>query len=159
MYSACAMEQPTLDTQQENGGTTNIHRDPNASQQQQQRENGGTPANDSEINDRRRSDSNIFGSAAVTVRNGRDDTTSAPQSYSKRRPSQLSSRPVLPQETWQQQRLGSFGKRYQLTPPPNKPAPSQLQEDTFYQNLEIRLHHSVGSMSISPSSRDVVLAG
>ncbi|KAI8993171.1 hypothetical protein BDB01DRAFT_847081 [Pilobolus umbonatus] len=33
------------------------------------------------------------------------------------------------------------------------------QEDTFYRALEIHIHHSVGSMSISPASRDVVLAG
>ncbi|KAI8340395.1 hypothetical protein BD560DRAFT_412293 [Blakeslea trispora] len=33
------------------------------------------------------------------------------------------------------------------------------QEDTFYRALEIKFHHSVGSMSISPASRDVVLAG
>lgn len=31
--------------------------------------------------------------------------------------------------------------------------------DTFYDALEIKFHHSVGSMSISPASRDVVLAG
>jgi hypothetical protein len=35
----------------------------------------------------------------------------------------------------------------------NKPA------DTFNDALEIKFHHSVGSMSISPASRDVVLAG
>ncbi|CAO3596860.1 unnamed protein product [Absidia cylindrospora] len=40
-------------------------------------------------------------------------------------------------------------------PPPSE----QRQEDTFYQSLQIRLHHSVGSMSISPTCRDVVLAG
>lgn len=33
------------------------------------------------------------------------------------------------------------------------------QEDTFYRALEIKFHHSVGSMSISPACRDVVLAG
>ncbi|KAI8066503.1 hypothetical protein BC940DRAFT_334092 [Gongronella butleri] len=33
------------------------------------------------------------------------------------------------------------------------------KEDTFYQSLQIRLHHSVGSLSISPTCRDVVLAG
>ncbi|KAI8889769.1 hypothetical protein K501DRAFT_237975 [Backusella circina FSU 941] len=33
------------------------------------------------------------------------------------------------------------------------------QEDTFYNALEISFHHSVGSMSISPACRDVVLAG
>ncbi|CAO3609005.1 unnamed protein product [Cunninghamella blakesleeana] len=35
----------------------------------------------------------------------------------------------------------------------------QHKEDTFYKSLQIRLHHSVGSLSISPASRDVVLAG
>lgn len=33
------------------------------------------------------------------------------------------------------------------------------QEDTFYRALEIKFHHSVGSMSISPACRDVILAG
>lgn len=33
------------------------------------------------------------------------------------------------------------------------------QEDTFHRALEIKFHHSVGSMSISPACRDVVLAG
>ncbi|KAG0188233.1 hypothetical protein DFQ28_005191 [Apophysomyces sp. BC1034] len=42
---------------------------------------------------------------------------------------------------------------------PAKLSQSQTQEDTFYQTVEIRLHHSVGSMSISPTCRDVVLAG
>jgi hypothetical protein len=36
---------------------------------------------------------------------------------------------------------------------------SQTVENTFYQRMEIRVRHSVGSMSISPSSRDIVLAG
>jgi len=36
---------------------------------------------------------------------------------------------------------------------------SQTGENTFYQRMEIRVRHSVGSMSISPSSRDIVLAG
>lgn len=39
------------------------------------------------------------------------------------------------------------------------PSDQQRQEDTFYQSLQIRLHHSVGSMSISPTCRDIVLAG
>ncbi|KAI8371399.1 uncharacterized protein BYT42DRAFT_580098 [Radiomyces spectabilis] len=42
---------------------------------------------------------------------------------------------------------------------PSTKKQNQAQDDTFYQNLEIRLHHSVGSMSISPTCRDVVLAG
>lgn len=36
---------------------------------------------------------------------------------------------------------------------------SQTSENTFYQKMQIRVRHSVGSMSISPSSRDIVLAG
>lgn len=36
---------------------------------------------------------------------------------------------------------------------------SQTGENTFHQRMEIRVRHSVGSMSISPSSRDIVLAG
>jgi hypothetical protein len=36
---------------------------------------------------------------------------------------------------------------------------SQTGENTFYQKMQIRVRHSVGSMSISPSSRDIVLAG
>jgi hypothetical protein len=32
-------------------------------------------------------------------------------------------------------------------------------ENTFHQKMQIRVRHSVGSMSISPSSRDIVLAG
>jgi hypothetical protein len=36
---------------------------------------------------------------------------------------------------------------------------SQTGENTFHQKMQIRVRHSVGSMSISPSSRDIVLAG
>jgi hypothetical protein len=43
--------------------------------------------------------------------------------------------------------------------PPSSSDQQQRQEDTFYQSLQIRLHHSVGSMSISPTCRDIVLAG
>lgn len=46
-----------------------------------------------------------------------------------------------------------------ITMPPSSSDQQQRQEDTFYQSLQIRLHHSVGSMSISPTCRDIVLAG
>ncbi|KAI8334949.1 hypothetical protein BC941DRAFT_399392 [Chlamydoabsidia padenii] len=49
----------------------------------------------------------------------------------------------------------SSNKNITLTPLDQQ----QRQEDTFYQSLQIRLLHSVGSMSISPTCRDVVLAG
>ncbi|ORX62877.1 hypothetical protein DM01DRAFT_267212 [Hesseltinella vesiculosa] len=42
---------------------------------------------------------------------------------------------------------------------PKQNTPDVHKEDTFYQSLQIRLHHSVGSLSISPTCRDVVLAG
>ncbi|KAI8150329.1 hypothetical protein BJV82DRAFT_652492 [Fennellomyces sp. T-0311] len=118
---------------------------------------------------RRLSDSNIFG---TSPRND-DETIRVQQpSASRRRPSHLSSvpsRPISQQEyplgtlAWQpQQRQRSI--RYGPTIPPGVSASptkssSQTQEDTFNCTLEIRVHHSVGSMSISPSCRDIVLAG
>ena len=110
--------------------------------------------------------------------------TTRVQSHNRRRLSHLSSVPtsrsISQQEfplgslAWQQQRQRphrypttpgvaaatavAAAQQYQPTASPTKSS-SQTQEDTFYRNLEIRVHHSVGSMSISPSCRDIVLAG
>jgi hypothetical protein len=85
---------------------------------------------------RRKSDSNL--------------TLKAPQF--RKRSSQMSQ-----QQQQINKSISSIMAEKQLARQPRKE--NNPQEDTFYRALEIKFHHSVGSMSISPACRDVVLAG
>lgn len=135
-------------------------------QQEQQHLNSKPVSADNGLNERRRSDSHIFGTAPMPEERAQPG---------RRRPSQLSSAPAARsqkefslgslawhQKQQQQQRQRPVSLRYQhavAASPTKSTSSQQMQEDTFYSSFHIRLHHSVGSMSISPSCRDIVLAG
>ena len=139
---------------------------PMQKQQHEQRHHENKPVSaDNGLNERRRSDSHIFGTAPMPEERAQPG---------RRRPSQLSSAPAARSQkefplgslAWhqkqQQQRQRPVSLRYQhavAASPTKSTSSQQMQEDTFYSSLQIRLHHSVGSMSISPSCRDIVLAG
>ncbi|KAI9022925.1 hypothetical protein CLU79DRAFT_791747 [Phycomyces nitens] len=117
---------------------------------------GNESLNESTLH-RRQSDSNLG-----TLPAPRPDTPSTLQMRARRRQSQIPN-PLPTHQDFpaksisaliaQRQQQRQLKRHEPSTPPP------QNQEDTFNQTLEIRLHHSVGSMSISPTCRDVVLAG